>query len=95
MHLLRLDAEPPLGDRELEEIYAYPDGLTRPWVQVNFVASADQAFGEMRADEAGATCNQDPSHPTAAPMSVVTCRPRTPSSRRYRSRMSSTRRLES
>lgn len=43
MHLLRLDADTALGDRELEELYAYPPGLTRPWIQVNFVASADGA----------------------------------------------------
>jgi riboflavin biosynthesis pyrimidine reductase len=41
MHLLRLDADTPLADRELEELYAYPEQLTRPWVQVNFVSSAD------------------------------------------------------
>lgn len=43
MHLLRLDADTPLGDRELEELYAYPESLSRPWVQINFVASADGA----------------------------------------------------
>lgn len=32
-----------MGDRELEEIYAYPPDLSRPWVQVNFVASTDGA----------------------------------------------------
>lgn len=43
MHLLPLDATTPLTDHELEKIYAYPESLTRPWVQVNFVASADGA----------------------------------------------------
>lgn len=37
------DARPPVTDAELERIYAYPDGLREPWVQVNFVASADGA----------------------------------------------------
>ncbi len=32
-----------VGDRALEDLYAYPDGLSRPFVQVNFVASADGA----------------------------------------------------
>jgi riboflavin biosynthesis pyrimidine reductase len=32
-----------LGDAELERIYAYPAGLTAPWVQVNFVSSTDGA----------------------------------------------------
>ena len=32
-----------VDDRALEELYAYPSGLTRPFVQVNFVASADGA----------------------------------------------------
>jgi riboflavin biosynthesis pyrimidine reductase len=50
MHLLPLgtDATDPTGatelsDRELEELYDYPPGLDRPWVQVNFVSSADGA----------------------------------------------------
>jgi riboflavin biosynthesis pyrimidine reductase len=44
MHLLPLTADaPPLRDRELEELYDYPPGLDRPWVQVNFVSSADGA----------------------------------------------------
>jgi 5-amino-6-(5-phosphoribosylamino)uracil reductase len=30
-------------DTELEALYAYPDDLDRPWVQVNFVSSADGA----------------------------------------------------
>ncbi|PXY32922.1 hypothetical protein BAY59_07285 [Prauserella coralliicola] len=33
----------PLTDADLERIYAYPAGLTRPWVQANFVSSADGA----------------------------------------------------
>ncbi|MEU6645476.1 pyrimidine reductase family protein [Saccharomonospora sp. NPDC046836] len=33
----------PLTDADLERIYAYPDDLERPWVQVNFVCSADGA----------------------------------------------------
>ena len=44
MHLLPLgDADPQLSDRELEDLYAYPSDLDRPWVQVNFVSSADGA----------------------------------------------------
>jgi riboflavin biosynthesis pyrimidine reductase len=44
MHLLPLSAgSPPLRDRELEDLYDYPAGLDRPWVQVNFVSSADGA----------------------------------------------------
>lgn len=49
MHLLRLDdgddgdGGATLADRDLEEIYRYPDELDRPWVQVNFVSSADGA----------------------------------------------------
>ncbi|MPY77489.1 MAG: pyrimidine reductase family protein [Actinophytocola sp.] len=30
-------------DADLERIYAYPDDLDQPWVQVNFVSSADGA----------------------------------------------------
>jgi riboflavin biosynthesis pyrimidine reductase len=37
---------------DLEEIYAYPAGLTGPWVQVNFVASADGAV-EVDTTSAG------------------------------------------
>lgn len=33
----------PVDGAELERIYAYPEDLDRPWVQVNFVASADGA----------------------------------------------------
>ncbi|MBK1788783.1 pyrimidine reductase family protein [Prauserella cavernicola] len=33
----------PLSDADLERLYDYPAGLTRPWVQVNFVSSADGA----------------------------------------------------
>jgi 5-amino-6-(5-phosphoribosylamino)uracil reductase len=44
VHLLPLNADAAaLSDRELEEIYAYPPDLDRPWVQVNFVSSADGA----------------------------------------------------
>ncbi|WP_298180898.1 pyrimidine reductase family protein [Saccharomonospora sp.] len=32
-----------LTDAELERLYDYPPDLTRPWVQVNFVSSADGA----------------------------------------------------
>jgi riboflavin biosynthesis pyrimidine reductase len=32
-----------LDDAELERLYGYPEGLTAPWVQVNFVSSADGA----------------------------------------------------
>lgn len=41
MHLLV--PGPSADDRALEELYAYPSGLTSPYVQVNFVASADGA----------------------------------------------------
>jgi riboflavin biosynthesis pyrimidine reductase len=41
MHLLV--PGPPVDDRALEELYAYPADLTAPFVQVNFVASADGA----------------------------------------------------
>lgn len=41
MHLLV--PGPAVDDRALEEHYAYPSGLTSPFVQVNFVASADGA----------------------------------------------------
>ncbi|MEU3270855.1 pyrimidine reductase family protein [Saccharomonospora sp. NPDC006951] len=39
------DGEPsgPLSDAELEQLYAYPDRPGRPWVQANFVSSADGA----------------------------------------------------
>jgi riboflavin-specific deaminase-like protein len=33
----------PLTDADLERIYDYPEQLDRPWVQVNFVSSADGA----------------------------------------------------
>lgn len=40
----RLWPEPAeLTDAQLEDLYAYPPDLTRPWVQVNFVSSADGA----------------------------------------------------
>lgn len=41
MHLL--NPGPALDDHALEELYAYPSGLTSSFVQVNFVASADGA----------------------------------------------------
>ncbi|HEX3790876.1 MAG TPA: pyrimidine reductase family protein [Pseudonocardiaceae bacterium] len=37
-------AQPSVADdTELERLYAYPDGLDRPWVSVNFISSADGA----------------------------------------------------
>jgi riboflavin biosynthesis pyrimidine reductase len=33
----------PLGDDELARLYAYPESLDRPYIRVNFVASADGA----------------------------------------------------
>ncbi|WP_370950351.1 pyrimidine reductase family protein [Amycolatopsis sp. cg5] len=42
----RLWPNPPrtdLTDADLEELYGYPEGLDRPWVQANFVSSADGA----------------------------------------------------
>lgn len=41
MHLLV--PGPSVDDDALEELYDYPSGLTAPYVQVNFVASADGA----------------------------------------------------
>jgi len=41
MHLLQ--PGPAVDDHALEELYAYPAAMTRPFVQVNFVASADGA----------------------------------------------------
>ncbi|MGW4065778.1 pyrimidine reductase family protein [Amycolatopsis sp. NPDC004747] len=41
-----------LSGSDLEEIYAYPVGLSQPWVQVNFVASADGAV-EIDTTSAG------------------------------------------
>ncbi|MBP2330610.1 5-amino-6-(5-phosphoribosylamino)uracil reductase [Kibdelosporangium banguiense] len=32
-----------LSDLALEQVYAYPDGLDRPWLQANFVSSLDGA----------------------------------------------------
>lgn len=32
-----------VSDTDLERLYGYPENLTRPWVQVNFVSSADGA----------------------------------------------------
>ncbi|MGH3759986.1 pyrimidine reductase family protein [Actinophytocola sp.] len=44
MHLLPLGTDAArLSDRELEELYDYPPRLDRPWLQVNFVSSADGA----------------------------------------------------
>jgi 5-amino-6-(5-phosphoribosylamino)uracil reductase len=43
MHVLRPDTGTTVDDRALEDLYAYPTELTRPFVQVNFVASADGA----------------------------------------------------
>ncbi|WP_396287631.1 pyrimidine reductase family protein [Amycolatopsis sp. PS_44_ISF1] len=34
---------PPVSDDELERVYGYPEPLAEPFVQVNFVASADGA----------------------------------------------------
>lgn len=41
----------PISDSELERLYDYPPGLTRPWVQVNFVASADGAVSVVDRSE--------------------------------------------
>ena len=41
-----------LSGSDLEEIYAYPENPDRPWVQVNFVASADGAV-EIDTTSAG------------------------------------------
>lgn len=32
-----------IGDDDLRQLYAYPDGLVRPWIRVNFVSSLDGA----------------------------------------------------
>lgn len=37
------EATTELSDAELERLYDYPDDLTEPWVQANFVSSADGA----------------------------------------------------
>ncbi|MFD2396069.1 pyrimidine reductase family protein [Prauserella oleivorans] len=37
------DAAGPLSDAELEELYDFPAELDRPWIQANFVSSADGA----------------------------------------------------
>jgi len=47
-----------LSGSDLEEIYAYPEGLERPWVQVNFVASADGAV-EIDTTSAGLSHEAD------------------------------------
>lgn len=49
---------PSPGQPDLEAIYAYPEGLTRPWVQVNFVSSADGAV-EIDATSAGLSHTAD------------------------------------
>lgn len=41
-----------LTGSDLEDLYAYPEDLDRPWVQVNFVASADGAV-EIDTTSAG------------------------------------------
>lgn len=33
----------PVSDADLERLYGYPENVNRPWVQVNFVSSADGA----------------------------------------------------
>ncbi|MEU3622684.1 hypothetical protein BS329_24680 [Amycolatopsis coloradensis] len=38
----------PVSDADLKRLYGYPENLTRPWVQVNFVSSAD---GAVAVDE--------------------------------------------
>jgi 5-amino-6-(5-phosphoribosylamino)uracil reductase len=43
MRVLTVGGDVELSDREIEEVYDYPGGLERPWVQVNFVSSADGA----------------------------------------------------
>jgi riboflavin biosynthesis pyrimidine reductase len=35
--------EAELTDADLERVYGYPEALTRPWIQANFVSSADGA----------------------------------------------------
>nr|WP_139320658.1 pyrimidine reductase family protein [Saccharomonospora sp. CUA-673] len=40
-----------LSDAELEQLYDYPAGLERPWIQANFVASADGAVAVDDASE--------------------------------------------
>ncbi|HEV2780191.1 MAG TPA: pyrimidine reductase family protein [Actinophytocola sp.] len=43
MRRLLPDPQVELDGAELERIYDYPDSLTAPWVQVNFVSTADGA----------------------------------------------------
>ncbi|MGH3519105.1 MAG: pyrimidine reductase family protein [Haloechinothrix sp.] len=40
-----------VSDADLERIYAYPDQLSRPWVQANFVSSADGAVSVAGTSE--------------------------------------------
>ncbi|OZM71074.1 hypothetical protein CFN78_21610 [Amycolatopsis antarctica] len=48
------DGTPPsaLSDDDLAGVYAYPDSLTRPWIQANFVSSADGAATVAGVSEA-------------------------------------------
>lgn len=41
----------PLTDTDLEALYGYPPGLSRPWVQANFVSSADGAVAVSERSE--------------------------------------------
>lgn len=51
MHRLLPEPAGDVDDAELEQLYDYPQSLDTPWVQVNFVASADGAVTvEGRAD---------------------------------------------
>ncbi|NMD95859.1 pyrimidine reductase family protein [Rhodococcus sp. BL-253-APC-6A1W] len=44
MHQLDDPASPTdVGDDRLRQLYAYPEGLERPWMRVNFVSSLDGA----------------------------------------------------
>lgn len=45
------DPAAELSDTDLEELYDYPTGLTRPWVQANFVSSADGAVSLAERSE--------------------------------------------
>ncbi|TLW95138.1 pyrimidine reductase family protein [Saccharomonospora piscinae] len=45
------DPAGPLTDARLERLYDYPAGLTRPFVQVNFVSSADGAVSVAERSE--------------------------------------------
>ncbi|MBB4684707.1 pyrimidine reductase family protein [Amycolatopsis jiangsuensis] len=48
---------PELSDADLERIYGYPDGRAQPFVQVNFVTSAD---GAVAVDELSAGLSSPP-----------------------------------